>query len=254
VDLNRNFHDFTQSLPVNTGYAPLHDLLIPPSWPPTADNEARLMAQFQQHGMPYMQGAITGGQNSHPDGLHFSGHAPVWSHVQTRRLLQEYCSHADHLAWIDLHSGLGPSGVGERMFSPCYSPNDAHLAPAMWARANEWWSGNGATPITQVGKDSASSDKIQGNINAPAIWDCRNDTLTKVTLEFGTLPPLAVLQAMRGEQWLQLHPEAEPALAAQLKQSMKDAFYVDTPAWREAVVRQGVEAIEQAIAGLSRLS
>jgi Protein of unknown function (DUF2817) len=255
VDLNRNFHDFRQALPRNDGYAPLHEMLIPESWPPAADNEAKLMAQFHARGMPYMQGAITGGQSTHPDGLHYIGSAPVWSHIQTRRLLREYCSEAEHVAWIDLHSGLGPSGVGERMFSPCYAPEDAHLAPTMWARANEWWSGNGTTPLTQVGKDSASSDKIQGNINAPAVWDCRGaSTLTKLTLEFGTLPPLAVLQAMRAEQWLQLHPQTDASLAASIKKSMRDAFYVDTPQWRAAVAAQGVQAIEQAIAGLASLS
>ncbi len=41
VDLNRNFVDFTQPLPVNAAYAELHALLVPDTWPPTAGNEGR---------------------------------------------------------------------------------------------------------------------------------------------------------------------------------------------------------------------
>jgi predicted deacylase len=252
VDLNRNFHDFAQPLPVNEGYAPLHELLIPSIWPPPVSSEALLREQFQTRGMPYMQGAITAGQFTHLQGLHYSGKAPVWSHLQTRRLLKEHCSYAAHFAWIDLHSGLGPSGVGERIFSPCYTPENSHVAPAMWQRANDWWAGGGATPLTQVGKDSASTNKIRGNLNASALWECLNSSITKVTLEFGTLPPLVVLQAMRAEQWLQLHPQTDTTVAEQIRQDLKNAFYVDTPQWRSAVVQQGLEAIEQAISGLSR--
>jgi Protein of unknown function (DUF2817) len=250
VDLNRNFHDFSESLPVNDHYGPLHEILIPHEWPPSAENEALLRREFQTKGMGQMQGAITGGQYTHPDGLHFSGLAPVWSNTQTRRLLREYCHGAAHIAWIDLHSGLGPSGIAERIFSPIHWPEDAHLGPAMWERASRWWSSDGLTPLTRVGKDSASSDRIRGNIKAAGLWECPQAMFTKVTLEYGTLPPLAVLQAMRGEQWLQLHPQACPTLAKQLRQSLKDAFYVDTYEWKVSVVSQGLQAINQAIAGL----
>ena len=34
VDLNRNFVDFSAQLPENGGYTEIHDLLLPPEWPP----------------------------------------------------------------------------------------------------------------------------------------------------------------------------------------------------------------------------
>jgi Protein of unknown function (DUF2817) len=250
VDLNRNFHDFSRPLPRNDAYAPLHALLIPKTWPPSSDNEAALMGEFQRHGMAYMQGAITGGQHTHPGGLHYSHTKPVWSHLQTRRLFADFCSEMAHIAWIDLHSGLGPSGVGERMFSPCYAPENGDQDAPMWERANAWWNPKGNTPLTRVGKNSASSEKITGNLNAPAVWECPQAMFTKLTLEFGTLPPLAVLQAMRAEQWLELNPTAPPEQAHSIKKAMRDAFFVDTPEWKAAVVQQGVEAIEQAVIGM----
>jgi Protein of unknown function (DUF2817) len=251
VDLNRNFHDFAQAIRPNTAYGAFHDRLIPANWPPSPENEQSLMAEFAVHGMAYMQGAITGGQHSHPHGLHYSGQSPVWSHTTMRRLLREHCQHARHVAWIDLHSGLGPVGVGERMFSSCLAPGQDHLEGPIWERACAWWAGHGATALTRVGKDSASTDKITGNIGALVAWDLSHASVTKLTLEFGTQPPLAVLQAMRAEQWLQLHPQAACELANNIKQQMRNAFYVDTPQWREAVTRQGLEAFNQAIVGLS---
>jgi len=44
VDLNRNFVDFAQPLPQNAGYAEIHDALLPPVWPPRAEDEAVLAA------------------------------------------------------------------------------------------------------------------------------------------------------------------------------------------------------------------
>jgi hypothetical protein len=72
-----------------------------------------------------------------------------------------------------------------------------------------------------------------------------------MTLEFGTKPPLEVLQAMRGEQWLQMHPEAASEQGARIKQSMFDAFFVNTVEWQVQVQAQGLNVIEQALHGLS---
>ena len=41
VDLNRNFHDFSQPLPGNAGYDELAHLLVPEHWPPTAEVAGR---------------------------------------------------------------------------------------------------------------------------------------------------------------------------------------------------------------------
>jgi len=58
VDLNRNFIDFTKPLPVNAGYAEIHDWLLPATWPPGADAEAELAAYGARHGARGLQRAI----------------------------------------------------------------------------------------------------------------------------------------------------------------------------------------------------
>jgi hypothetical protein len=73
-----------------------------------------------------------------------------------------------------------------------------------------------------------------------------------LTLEYGTLPMMETLQALRADHWLHLHPEAPAQLAAQIRQQTKDTFYVDTDGWKEQVVSQARDALFQAVDGLSR--
>ena len=57
-------------------------------------------------------------------------------------------------------------------------------------------------------------------------------------------------EALRAEQWLQLHPEADAALAAQIKARMRNAFYTDTDTWKGQVIAQARQALFQAVQGL----
>ena len=69
VDINRNFHDFSQPLPVNLGYRRIHSLLLPDHWPPGADNEAAIAAFIEKNGASAFQSAVSSGQHEFPDGL-----------------------------------------------------------------------------------------------------------------------------------------------------------------------------------------
>ena len=66
-----------------------------------------------------------------------------------RQVLREHGSRCEHLAWIDLHTGLGPSGVGERIFA-CADDK------AALQRARTWW-GPGITSIYDGSSTSASA-------------------------------------------------------------------------------------------------
>lgn len=74
---------------------------------------------------------------------------------------------------------------------------------------------------------------------------------TCVTLEFGTLAPLAVLQALRADHWLYRHPEQGAAQRAGIRQALRDAFYCDVPEWKGMVYAQTRMAVLQALARFS---
>lgn len=242
VDLNRNFPDFSGPLPVNTAYREIAHLLIPPTWPPDAANQAAVDHLIATWGEPALQAAITRGQHEFPQGLYFGGTAPTWSHRALRQVLRTHGRQAARIAWIDLHTGLGPSGHGERIH--------AGSGAAALERARRWWGGGGATPVTSLHDGSSSSAFLTGQMWSAIDGECPQAEVTGIALEFGTLPVWDVLQALRAEQWLQLHPEAPSALADAIRAQMRAAFYTDTDAWKGQVIAQARQALFQAVDGL----
>lgn len=240
VDLNRNFHDFAQPLPRNPGYDEIAALLVPPVWPPAPAVEAALHDLLNQRGLPALQQAISGGQYQHPEGLFYGGRNPTWSHVTLRHVLREHGTRCERLGWIDLHTGLGESGVGERIFA---CRDDA----AALARARAWW-GDG---VTSIYDGSSSSAPLKGLMWLAAYQECAQAAYTGIALEYGTLPLLQMFDALRGDQWLELHPEADSALAAYIKQRTRDAFYTDTLDWKLRVIAQAQDAAHGALRGLA---
>ena len=244
VDLNRNFQDFSRPLPVNEGYRELHALALPAQWPPSEGNRAALASYIETHGQAAFQAAMTGGQYEFPDGLFFGGTAPTWSNLALREVLRAHGRRAARVAWIDIHTGLGPSGVGERIYA---GRNDAVTI----ARARAWWDGGGATPITSIYDGSSSSAFLTGLLWSSIHQECPQAEYTGIALEYGTVPVMQTLEALRADHWLHLHPEAPPQLAAQIRQQMRDAFYTDTDEWKAQVLRQARDALFQAATGLA---
>ncbi len=244
VDLNRNFHDFAAPLPVNADYRELHRLLVPERWPPDEANAQAIAQYIARHGEKAYQAAISRGQYEFPDGLFYGGNAPAWSNRTLREVLATHGRRAGRIAWIDIHTGLGPSGVGERI----YAGRDD---PQATARAQKWWGGEGRTPVTSIYDGSSSSALLTGLMWTSVYEECPQAEYTGMALEYGTVPVLQVFQALRGEQWLNAHPEAPPALAREIRGRMLEAFYTDTDAWRGQVLEQAREALFQAVDGLT---
>ena len=84
-----------------------------------------------------------------------------------------------------------------------------------------------------------------------AVYDeCPRAEYTGIAMEYGTLPILDMIAALRADHWLYLHPEASQPQRAVIERQMLDAFYVDTDAWRAQVVVQARQAMFQAVDGL----
>jgi hypothetical protein len=244
VDLNRNFHDFGRPLPTNTGYRELHDLLFPDHWPPSAANEQALQRWVATNGPAAYQAAVSSGQHEFPMGMYFGGTGPTWSNRTLREVLRAHGAGARRIAWIDLHTGLGPSGLGERIYA---GPDDA----AEVARARRWWDGGGKTPVTSIYDGSSTSSKLTGMMWSSILDECPQAEYTGIAMEYGTQPLLQVLEALRMEHWAHQHPDAPAALVAEAKQRTLDAFYTDTPEWKARIWEQAREAMVQGVEGLA---
>jgi hypothetical protein len=235
VDLNRNFVDFERPLPLNPGYAEIHEALLPTEWPPGPQAEAALDAYRQRHGARGLQRAIGLGQHQFADGMFFGGDAPTWSQRNFRSILRQYTPRVRQLASIDIHTGLGPYGVGERIFASF----DAALLP----RAQRWWG-----TLTSVHDGSSTSIPLTGPVQTALAEAC--GTHIGICLEYGTWPNERVMPALRAEHWLYRHGSSDPRQAATIRQALKAAFYPEADDWKRRVWQQGLQATQQALEGL----
>jgi hypothetical protein len=245
VDINRNFHDFSRQLPENPGYRELHPLLVPAEWPPSEQNRIAVGQYVAQHGLEGLQAVVSRGQHEFPEGLFFGGRAPSWSNTALREVLRAHGRRAARLAWIDVHTGLGPPGIGERIFA---GRGDD---PVALARAKAWWDGGGDTPVTSIYDGTSTSAYLTGLMSNASYEECPQAEFTSIALEYGTVPVMETFEALRGDAWLRAQPAASPGLAAAIKQRMRDAFYIDTPEWKQKVLAQARQALRQAVDGLA---
>jgi len=240
VDLNRNFRDFANPPPSNRAYAEVHGFMVPATWPPSADDEARLAAYVQARGERTLQQAVSSGQCEFPDGLFYGGVRPAWSNGVLRGVLREHARGAAALGWIDFHTGLGPRGHGEKILA-------ARADPADVARAKAWWGAD----VTSFHDGSSTSAALTG-VNYNAAYDeCPQAAYAGIALEYGTQPFAEVLGALRADQWLENHPEAPAAQRTAIKRALRDAFYTDADDWKATVYAQALAGARAAFAGLS---
>jgi Protein of unknown function (DUF2817) len=242
VDLNRNFIDHDNP-PSNDGYPEVHDALVPADWAGErrAAADAALAKIAGDRGLRYLQSVVTSGQWTHPDGLFYGGSEPVWSNRVLHEVATTFLPGRKRVAYIDLHTGLGPWGIGEPIFRG--GRDDGALR-----RAGDWY----GEELTRSEDGTSSSTPIVGN-SANLIADvlCDGEELTAITLEFGTLPGVEVLGALRADNWLSLQSDVPADLRWSIKQQIRAAFYQDDPGWRTAVQRRAEVVFGQALAGLS---
>ncbi|MBC2657866.1 DUF2817 domain-containing protein [Pseudomonas sp. MSSRFD41] len=239
VDLNRNFLDFSRPLPDNPGYRAIDHLLLPRAWPAGIGQSARLMLFAARHGRQALQQAITRGQHSHPDGLFFSGLEPTWSNLQIRQILRQHAQRCRRIGWIDIHTGLGPNGVGERIYKGRASAADLQ-------RGQDWW----GPQVTNSFDGSSTSAQLDGTLDLAVMQECPQAQYNGLTLEYGTLPGPQVLNALRAEQWLECNPQASRTRHEQIKRQMRDAFYDNRTQWKQQVLQQAREVCDLTLAAL----
>ena len=243
VDLNRNWVDFSASLPANAGYDELAEAAVPTEWTREAQEASAevLRAYGEAHGAMALQQALSGGQYKHGSGVFFGGAGPSWARRTQEAIYREYLGQAAHVAILDFHTGLGPWGYGEPIMTE--APN----MPA-FRRGQSWW----GAMVTSPDDGSSTSAVVAGdNLGAaPALMP--QAEVTGMALEFGTLSLQSVLLALRADAWLHAHGDPTGPDAAPIKRHVRAAFYGDADDWKGLIAGQALMASRQALAGLSQ--
>jgi hypothetical protein len=243
VDLNRNFVDRSAApLPANPHYETLHDALLMGQW--TAKENARvdavLAAFTEQHGRDALFDTLARGQYAHPNGLMYGGHDREWSNRSLETIVQETLGHAEKVAFIDWHTGIGDYG---KPFFLCF--NDA--GGALFARACQWW---GKDNIVGVRPHGMERPNYTGLVFHGVQRFLGNREMCGAVIEFGTRG-VNMRRVLRLDQWLRRQDGLDPDLRAALHADMMDAFCPFDGQWRADTLASGLELTDRAIAGLA---
>ena len=230
---------------MNEGYEHLRDAICPRHWTDEAQAaaNAQLDAYARENGAMALQGAISGGQYSHPSGLFYGGNAPTWSARTLVSVISEHAGNASHVGLIDYHTGLGPYGYGE-LISDHRQGEPGHDRLTAWLGADE---------VTSTDDGSSSSAPLTG-VNGQGIASALpEDSLTMVTLEYGTSPVPEVLNSLRADCWLHNHGDLESSQGRAIKAEIRRCFYPDADDWKQSIWDRAIAIERKMIKGLRSL-
>jgi hypothetical protein len=249
IDLNRNFVDFDKP-PHNEAYPKIAKLL---HRMPTLLTRAALVAYMVRYGFRALQDAVTRGQYSYPEGLFYGGQAPSWSHVTWSAILSQLLLGTQNAIFIDYHTGLGKYGVGQIL-----CPVDPRREVGRTVRRTLIEIFGDEVKFLQEcdPKSSMNPGNREAVATAPS-GDILNFTMNSrddgcfsgIFLEFGTLGPFAVLEALMADNAArQSLPNPLDMFGA--KSRLRCAFFPDDRAWRSAVWARAREVTSRAAAAL----
>ena len=234
VDLNRNFIDHEYNHPENVGYAKIGGAMAAADLdgPGRAAADTALARLQKEMGALNVMRAI-GGQYDAPQGMFYGGRMPVWSNRALREYLPSLLPNVRRAAYVDIHTGLGPSGHGSRY---CYHAKGT----AEHDLGRLWWGKEMTAAAAKINHGKTGHGAMEAL--APAQVVC-------LTLEFGTLPFDGVLAALRDEHALWWHGGDRDGQA--VKSAFKAAFCRADKDWRARGVEQGLEIAADTLVGLA---
>ena len=238
VDLNRNFVNFEHFECQNSLYDDIHSLLIDScrgEWQLTRDTLEIFAAEF---GLDKLQAALTLGQFRNPAGLFYGGTEAQWSNLVFKEILGRHLHTAETVAFLDIHTGLGPSGHGELIFNG--SPNSAD-----YRVSREVFGGD--VKATQAGEASASFS--HGLILNALGMKKRKFQLASSTLEFGTIEFKEMLTSLAVECW-HAHNDSDPEVRVRASRDLESAFYIADELWERAVLSRSHSVLSRSILSL----
>lgn len=240
VDLNRNFIDFTRALPQSPDYDRLHDMIVPPTWtgPARARADETIAKAWSALGERGFQDAVCQGQHSHPDGLFYGGAGPSWSHRTWRTLLRDLPRSIRVLAHIDVHTGLGPSGYGEVLYT---LPVD-HPALRLVTR---WY---GDLGLVAAGSQESAATEVRGTMNHAVVEAPVAAEAVSISVEFGTVEFRRMFEALRADNW---HRVKAQSASPEVREELLRCFYPPEPEWRESVLEQCDRVLASTVEGLT---
>lgn len=216
-----------------------------------------------RHGYVNMKRSLVAGTYEHSRGIFFGGTELQPSHVLLHEFLvkEGFTIHAGMLTWIDVHTGLGPSGVDtllahgtDKSDGPNGEGADEYFYGA--PRPVQYHFGQG-----EHGGNDGQNQQGSGGGDVTSGYDLSRGIMNEyyaklfqksspgahpliVTQEFGTVPGIMVARGMILENMAYNYArELQPYWS----QFSRDAFYIRTDQWRRSILSRGLIVLRQAI-------
>jgi hypothetical protein len=243
VDLNRNFLLAAEGFEgVDPGYVRLEGLLNPQT--PPGGFEAflpRAVLSIVRYGFASLKAAIAVGQYEFARGLFYGGDGPSASQRALAEALPAWFGACERVVHLDLHTGMGERGT----FALAVA-EDEDTDRVRWLSER-------FEQVQALSEDGVLYP-IRGVFGAWLQEQLPGVEYLTMLAEFGTVPPLKVLAALRAENRATHWGHAKDPTTAAAKAGMLEAFAPSDPTWRAAVVGSAVAIAEQARATLSEPS
>lgn len=245
IDLNRHFVDRSGPLPDNSAYAELvrHGLWDSLLAANPSDALASVRAFRHERGETAHAQAVFQGQYEDAGGLGYGGAVPSWSDRTLTAILDEMLDAPEAAALIDLHTGLGPFGVGTAI---CTEPPGSSETPLL----RRWYPDHF---VALLEDQQGLPYRLQGDLANALKRDLPDARILAVSLEFGTFEAARFAELMVKDAWAcrqadPSHPEVEA-----IRCDLAHFFYPDSQAWRDMVRARSLSVIGAALEGLREL-
>lgn len=245
IDLNRNFVDFANpNATRNDLFELLAPHLLPDRWTEEAIRDADLAMETlrMKHGADVVSRALRRGQYSHPGSVFFGGKGPAWSRVTVEKIAEEYLASAASILLLDIHTGLGSMGdlqllSVESATNPVFEKLRRFFGPRLRSTADP----------------SSGAANASGNIFSGYARCLGAGRFVGVALEFGTFDQPRIQRVLRADAWAYL-ADGDPARTDFREQSRREMFEAFCPRdseWRNVIVKEGIDAYQNALAMLA---
>ena len=246
VDLNRNYAEFDGAMNAleasNSDYNAMHDYLhrLADSVSAqgfVADGPALLRQECGEDAV----NTLFQGQYRHSNGVGFGGFAPTKARGRLEQLVRRFVHASEDVAVVDLHTGLGPHGVGMKI-------SVAEAGSKQAVRAKRWYGDD----VILINDPQASLPyRVFGDTSVGVARALPQAHITGLTLEYGTYEVDELVRCILAEFLIRHRREAlDDAMAARLTRDVGAHFYPADDAWRKRVIAQARMVFTQALAGL----
>ena len=237
IDLNRNFlSDFNQK-PIAAEYANFNSLLNPGSQLSRFDAfTLKAYLYICRYGIRSLRQSISAGQYDFPKGLFYGGKNTTQSTRIIQQILQGIDDKESEIFHIDIHSGLGN-----------YAGHKLLLAGSgQSTKLDRYKSKFDASKIELIGENQGITSTLNGTIGH-YFGEIMAKSYHHLGLEFGTYSNIRLLKAMRLENAAHHYMDDGDQNKQRIKAEFLECFCPSDPVWRNTVVTDGLNVINQAL-------